>query len=93
MLLNKTSKKATRDTNEQNSEYQRLLKSDLDDTASVEHECRYQKLLSRLFFFFPLDFFFFSCSVNVFQGHDCQISKVIACNERALDPIQMLYFI
>lgn len=56
MLLNKTSKKASRDTNEQNSEYQRLLKSDLDDTASVEHECHYQKLLSRLFFF--LDFFF-----------------------------------
>lgn len=91
MLLNKTSKKASRDTNEQNSEYQRLLKSDLDDTASVEHECHYQKLLSRLFFFSPD--FFFSCSVNVFQGHDCKISKVIACNERALDPIHMLYFI
>lgn len=28
------------------------LRSDLDDTASVEHECHYQKLWSMLFFFF-----------------------------------------
>lgn len=30
------------------------LKSDLDDTASVDHECHYQKLWSMLFFFFFL---------------------------------------
>lgn len=74
MLLNKTSKKATRDTNEQNSEYQRLLKSDLDDTASVEHECRYQKLLSRLFFFFPL-IFFFPVLLMFFKGMTVKFPK------------------
>jgi len=58
MLLNKTYKKASGDTNEQNSEYQRLLKSDLDDTASVEHECHYQKHLLG-FFFFPVLLMFF----------------------------------
>lgn len=64
------------------------LKSDLDDTASVEHECHYQKLWSMLFFFFfPLP------SVNEIQGLDCQIYEVIACNERALDPIQMIHLI
>lgn len=62
------------------------LRSDLDDTASVEHECHYQKLWSMLFFFsLP--------SVNEIQGLDCQIYEVIACNERALDPIQMIHFI
>lgn len=62
------------------------LRSDLDDTASVEHECHYQKLWSKLFFFsLP--------SVNEIQGLDCQIYEVIACNERALDPIQMIHFI
>lgn len=43
---------------------------------------------------FGLCFFFFSLpSVNEIQGLDCQIYEVIACNERALDPIQMIHFI
>lgn len=45
------------------------------------------KALVYAFFFFPLP------SVNEIQGLDCQIYEVIACNERALDPIQMIHLI
>lgn len=50
--------------------------SDLDDTASVEHEGHYQNPYS--IFFFP---------VNDNQRLDCQIYEVIVCHARALDPM------
>lgn len=90
MLHNTISKKVSRDTNQQNSEHRGLLKSDVDDTASVACRLRNQKLLLRLLF--SLSFFFFP-PVNVFQGHDCQVSEVRACNEGTLDPIQVFHFI
>lgn len=66
MLHNTISKKVSRDTNQQNSEHQGLLKSDVDDTASVACRLRNQKLLLRLLF--SLSFFFFFLLLMFFKG-------------------------